>query len=118
MKVTLKEKVSEQKVDIKQLKMMLRVGRALKHWQKQARNTKQRVNILNEWISTERSYIEDLKIIENSIQKPLKALNLITSDQERILFPNLKSMIDLSERLTKCLEEVRSSWHPHKTLIG
>lgn len=34
-----------------------------------------------------------MKIIETSIQKPLKDAKVITAEEERTLFPNLKSMI-------------------------
>ena len=39
-------------VDPLQLKAIISVGSAIKKWTKQMKNTKQRVNILKEWIST------------------------------------------------------------------
>lgn len=60
------------------LKKIVEVGRAVRKWEKQAKNSKQRVNVLNDWISTERSYIQDLKKIQNNIQKPLREAKLIT----------------------------------------
>ena len=42
---------------IEGLKVILRAGAAVKKWKKQYKNSRQRVNILKEWISTERSYI-------------------------------------------------------------
>ena len=101
-----------------QLRLILKVGGSLKKWGKQAKNSKQRVNILKEWISTERSYIEDLSIIESLIQKPLKENGLITGEEERTLFPNLKAMTDLSLDLTQCIETALADWNPHSVLIG
>ena len=86
-----------------QLKIIITAGPALKKWSKQSKNSRQRVHILKEWISTERSYIDDLKIIENSIQKPFKTAKLISPEQDRMLFPNLKAMVDLSVDLTRCI---------------
>lgn len=42
----------ETKKNIAKLKMTLCVGNALKKWTKQMKNTRQRNNILKEWIST------------------------------------------------------------------
>jgi hypothetical protein len=101
-----------------QLKAILKAGAAVKFWQKQAKNSKQRVNILREWVATEHSYIEDLRTIENSIQKPLKEAKLISSDEERMLFPNLKAMAELSLDLLGCIEEALAAWNPHTVVIG
>lgn len=43
------------------------------------KNSRQRINILKEWIETEKSYILDLNTIVKGIQEPLKNAKLITS---------------------------------------
>ncbi len=43
---------SETKKSITKLKWTLCIGHALKKWTKQMKNTRQRNNILKEWIST------------------------------------------------------------------
>ena len=43
---------------------------------------------------------------------------MISKDEERILFPNIKGMIDLSENLCRCISQAITSWSPNLTVIG
>ena len=43
---------------------------------------------------------------------------LITEEEDRILFPNLDSIIRLSKEMLAQINLFIAEWHPHKTKIG
>ena len=62
-----------------------------------AKKSRHRLNILKEWAQTEEAYIHDLELIIEKIQIPFRMNKLITEEEDRILFPNLDSIIRLSK---------------------
>ena len=81
---------------IKPIIMRMKIERMVKTWKKMAKKSRHRVNILKEWEVTEQAYINDLKIIIKRIQDPLVAAEIISEQEDRILFPNLYPMLKLS----------------------
>lgn len=98
--------------------LRIKIQQMIKTWKKKARKSRHRVNILKEWELTEKAYIEDLKLIINRIQEPLIAADILSLEDDRILFPNLNSMLKLSEELLSDIQGFLKDWNPHRTLIG
>jgi len=60
-----------------------RIKKLARKWRKRAKNSKHRLYVLREWIATEKTYIKDLKLIQEEIRKPLVTAKnpLITKEQ-------------------------------------
>ena len=114
------------KTDVNQSKKYLtpnvilhfKIKKMLKTWKKMAKKSKHRLNILKEWAFTEEGYIRDLHLIMEQIQKPLNEKKLITDEEDRILFPNINSIIKLSEEMLGEIKNMIKNWDPRKTMIG
>lgn len=49
----------------------MKIQRMIKVWKKMVKKSRQRINILKEWVVTEEAYIKDLNLIIEKIQKPM-----------------------------------------------
>jgi hypothetical protein len=60
-----------------------RIRKMIRKWRKRAKNSKHRHYVLQEWISTEKTHIKDLKIIQEEIRRPIVSSKppLITKEQ-------------------------------------
>lgn len=44
----------------------------VRRWRRRAKNSHHRLQVLNEWIKTEKNYIRDLEVILARIEKPMR----------------------------------------------
>ncbi|XP_074067446.1 uncharacterized protein LOC141505479 [Macrotis lagotis] len=58
-----------------------------------------------ELIHTEASYGEDLRIIKEHFQLPMKSAGLLSPGQLLVVFSNIQELIDLNERFLESLKE-------------
>ncbi|XP_029461210.1 uncharacterized protein LOC115093516 [Rhinatrema bivittatum] len=68
------------------------------------RRTERKEAVL-EFINTEASYGEDLRIIKEEFYLPMQSAGLLTQDQLLVVFSNLQELIDLNEKFLECLQE-------------
>nr|XP_033802439.1 uncharacterized protein LOC117361349 isoform X2 [Geotrypetes seraphini] len=68
------------------------------------RRTERKEAIL-EFINTEASYGEDLRIIKEEFYLPMQSAGLLTQDQLLVVFSNIQELIDLNEKFLECLQE-------------
>ena len=97
-----------------------RIKKLIRKWRKRVKNNRYRLEVLREWVKTEKNYITDLKLIQDEIRKPLMTAKnpLITTEQEGYIFANIDVIIRLSTDLYDGLEKLMKEWNPRKTLIG
>lgn len=50
----------------------IRIQRMVRRWRRRAKNSHHRLQVLNEWIKTEKNYIRDLEVILARIEKPMR----------------------------------------------
>ncbi len=96
----------------------MKIHKVIKHWKKLSKNSFNRYKRIEEWVKTEKTYIDDMNLIISQIQKPLNQSNLITAEEDKILFPNLGGIIMLSEQMHLTMKGFLESWHPVKTEIA
>lgn len=60
----------------------------------------------------------DLNTSNNLIRKPMEQAGLINFDQSQILFPEIEGMIQLSNMMTKVIEDCRKMRNPNKIMLG
>lgn len=72
-----------------QLKLIVTAGASLKKWRKLASKSKDRFHRLNELVTTEKDYFNDLNKIKDWIREPLLSNKIITQEQAKSMFPNL-----------------------------
>lgn len=58
-----------------------------------------------EFVNTEASYGEDLRIIKEEFYLPMQAAGLLTQDQLLVVFSNIQELIDLNENFLEYLQE-------------
>ncbi|XP_062974390.1 uncharacterized protein LOC134393289 [Elgaria multicarinata webbii] len=58
-----------------------------------------------EFVNTEASYGEDLRIIKEEFYLPMQAAGLLTQDQLVVVFSNIQELIDLNENFLEYLQE-------------
>uniref|UniRef100_A0A8D2LF15 DH domain-containing protein n=1 Tax=Varanus komodoensis TaxID=61221 RepID=A0A8D2LF15_VARKO len=58
-----------------------------------------------EFVNTEASYGEDLRIIKEEFYLPMQAAGLLTQDQLLVVFSNIQELIDLNESFLEYLQE-------------
>ncbi|XP_028598988.2 uncharacterized protein LOC114603832 [Podarcis muralis] len=58
-----------------------------------------------EFVNTETSYGEDLRIIKEEFYLPMQAAGLLTQDQLLVVFGNIQELIDLNENFLEYLQE-------------
>lgn len=74
------------------------------------------MKIINEFVQTERKYVNDLEIL-NQYKNQLLNANIITSEELYMLFPNLSDAIDFQRRFLISLE-INALVEPTKQRIG
>ncbi|XP_064420138.1 uncharacterized protein SI:DKEY-91I10.2 [Latimeria chalumnae] len=68
------------------------------------RRTERKEAIL-EFLNTEQSYGEDLRIIKEEFYLPMQSAGLLMPDQLAVVFSNVQELIDLNEKFADCLQE-------------
>lgn len=68
------------------------------------RRTERKEAVL-EFINTESSYGEDLRIIKEEFYLPMQSAGLLTQEQLSVVFSNIQELIDLNEKFLECLQE-------------
>ncbi|XP_069472796.1 uncharacterized protein [Ambystoma mexicanum] len=68
------------------------------------RRTERKEAVL-EFINTESSYGEDLRIIKEEFYLPMQTAGLLTQEQLSVVFSNIQELIDLNEKFLECLQE-------------
>uniref|UniRef100_A0A8C5S4S7 DH domain-containing protein n=1 Tax=Laticauda laticaudata TaxID=8630 RepID=A0A8C5S4S7_LATLA len=58
-----------------------------------------------EFVNTETSYGEDLRIIKEEFYLPMQAAGLLTQEQLLVVFSNIQELIDLNENFLEYLQE-------------
>ncbi|XP_042301010.1 uncharacterized protein LOC121918961 [Sceloporus undulatus] len=58
-----------------------------------------------EFVNTEASYGEDLRIIKEEFYLPMQAAGLLTQEQLMVVFSNIQELIDLNENFLEYLQE-------------
>nr|XP_014436399.1 uncharacterized protein LOC102443795 isoform X2 [Pelodiscus sinensis] len=70
----------------------------------QKRRTERKESIL-EFVNTEASYGEDLRIIKEEFYLPMQSAGLLTHEQLLVVFSNIQELIDLNENFLEYLQE-------------
>ncbi|XP_065269739.1 uncharacterized protein LOC135885761 [Emys orbicularis] len=70
----------------------------------QKRRTERKESIL-EFVNTEASYGEDLRIIKEEFYLPMQAAGLLAQEQLVVVFSNIQELIDLNENFLEYLQE-------------
>lgn len=65
----------------------------------------ERKEAILEFLNTEVSYGEDLRIIKEEFFCPMQSAGLLTTDQLAVVFGNVQELIDVNERFTEHLQE-------------
>ncbi|KAK7882666.1 hypothetical protein WMY93_028840 [Mugilogobius chulae] len=65
----------------------------------------ERKEAILEFLNTESSYGEDLRIIKEEFYCPMQSAGLLTSEQLSVVFANVQELIDVNERFTEHLQE-------------
>lgn len=81
----------------------------------------ERKEAILEFLNTEASYGEDLRIIKEEFYCPMQSAGLLTAEQLVVVFGNVQELIDVNDRFTEHLQDsidqafdqVRHS-HTHK----
>ncbi|XP_043930963.1 uncharacterized protein LOC122804862 [Protopterus annectens] len=73
--------------------------------EKCAKRRTERKEAILEFINTETSYGEDLKIIKEEFYVPMQSAGLLSPEQLAVVFSNVHELIDLNEKFSECLQE-------------
>nr|XP_046224045.1 uncharacterized protein LOC124047779 [Oncorhynchus gorbuscha] len=65
----------------------------------------ERKEAILEFLNTESSYGEDLRIIKEEFYCPMQSAGLLTPEQLTVVFSNVQELIDVNERFTEHLQE-------------
>nr|XP_057938316.1 uncharacterized protein si:dkey-91i10.2 [Doryrhamphus excisus]XP_057938317.1 uncharacterized protein si:dkey-91i10.2 [Doryrhamphus excisus] len=65
----------------------------------------ERKEALLEFLNTETSYGEDLRIIKEEFYCPMQSAGLLTADQLNVVFANVQELIDVNDRFTEHLQD-------------
>ncbi|XP_053568120.1 uncharacterized protein LOC128657738 [Bombina bombina] len=68
------------------------------------RRTERKEAVL-EFVNTEASYGEDLRIIKEEFYLPMQNAGLLTQEQLQVVFSNIQELIDLNEKFLEVLQE-------------
>ncbi|XP_075465985.1 uncharacterized protein LOC142499860 isoform X1 [Ascaphus truei] len=68
------------------------------------RRTERKEAVL-EFVNTEASYGEDLRIIKEEFYLPMQTAGLLAQEQLQVVFSNIQELIDLSEKFLEVLQE-------------
>ncbi|XP_076858837.1 uncharacterized protein arhgef49 [Brachyhypopomus gauderio] len=65
----------------------------------------ERKEAILEFLNTESSYGEDLRIIKEEFYCPMQSAGLLTTEQLAVVFSNVQELIDVNDRFTEHLQE-------------
>ncbi|XP_030643430.1 rho guanine nucleotide exchange factor 17 [Chanos chanos] len=65
----------------------------------------ERKEAILEFLNTESSYGEDLRIIKEEFYCPMQSAGLLTAEQLTVVFSNVQELIDVNERFTEHLQD-------------
>ncbi|XP_061579056.1 uncharacterized protein si:dkey-91i10.2 isoform X2 [Cololabis saira] len=65
----------------------------------------ERKEAILEFLNTESSYGEDLRIIKEEFYSPMQSAALLTAEQLAVVFSNVQELIDVNERFTEHLQD-------------
>lgn len=65
----------------------------------------ERKEAILEFLNTESSYGEDLRIIKEEFYCPMQSAGLLTADQLAVVFANVQELIDVNDRFTEHLQD-------------
>ncbi|TRY59288.1 hypothetical protein DNTS_016364 [Danionella cerebrum] len=65
----------------------------------------ERKEAILEFLNTESSYGEDLRIIKEEFYCPMQSAGLLTAEQLNVVFSNVQELIDVNERFTEILQD-------------
>lgn len=65
----------------------------------------ERKEAILEFLNTESSYGEDLRIIKEEFYCPMQSAGLLTAEQLAVVFSNVQELIDVNERFTEHLQD-------------
>lgn len=86
----------------------------------------ERKEAILEFLNTESSYGEDLRIIKEEFYCPMQSAGLLTAEQLTVVFSNVQELIDVNDRFTEHLQDsidqafdqVTSHTHSHRGSKG
>ncbi|XP_055487741.1 uncharacterized protein si:dkey-91i10.2 [Leucoraja erinacea] len=70
-----------------------------------AKRRRERKEAILEFVNTESSYGEDLRIIREEFQLPMQAAGLLTPEQLAVIFSNIHQLIEVNEKFLERLQE-------------
>ncbi|XP_067892359.1 uncharacterized protein arhgef49 [Heterodontus francisci] len=70
-----------------------------------AKRRTERKEAILEFVNTESSYGEDLRIIKEEFQLPMQAAGLLTPEQLAVIFSNIQELIEVNERFLERLHD-------------
>ncbi|XP_028664142.2 LOW QUALITY PROTEIN: uncharacterized protein si:dkey-91i10.2 [Erpetoichthys calabaricus] len=82
-----------------------RLGRRDHLCEKCAKLRTERKEAILEFINTESSYGEDLRIIREEFYVPMQTAGLLTCDQLSVVFSNVQELIEVNENFTEVLQD-------------
>lgn len=65
----------------------------------------ERKEAILEFLNTESSYGEDLRIIKEEFYCPMQSAGLLTAEQLTVVFSNVQELIDVNDRFTEHLQD-------------
>lgn len=65
----------------------------------------ERKEAILEFLNTESSYGEDLRIIKEEFYCPMQSAGLLTAEQLTVVFNNVQELIDVNDRFTEHLQD-------------
>ncbi|XP_041857800.1 uncharacterized protein si:dkey-91i10.2 [Melanotaenia boesemani] len=65
----------------------------------------ERKEAILEFLNTESSYGEDLRIIKDEFYSPMQSAGLLTAEQLTVVFSNVQELIDVNDRFTEHLQD-------------
>ncbi|KAM6986616.1 uncharacterized protein arhgef49 [Aplochiton taeniatus] len=65
----------------------------------------ERKEAISEFLNTETSYGEDLRIIKAEFYSPMQSAGLLTAEQLQVVFSNVQELIDVNERFSEHLQD-------------
>eukprot|EP00061_Rhincodon_typus_P011212 g36066.t1 len=70
-----------------------------------AKRRTERKEAILEFVNTESSYGEDLRIIKEEFYLPMQAAGLLTPDQLAVIFSNIQELIEVNEKFLERLHD-------------
>ncbi|XP_069792008.1 uncharacterized protein arhgef49 [Narcine bancroftii] len=70
-----------------------------------AKRRRERKEAILEFVNTESSYGEDLRIIREEFHQPMQAAGLLTTEQLAVVFSNIQELIEVNEKFLERLQD-------------